>query len=56
MLLDELHHAARRRRPGDVVRALAQRRDRVGHRHRALRHGEEGVIVLGVADADHVVR
>ena len=55
MLLDELHDAGRRRCAGDIVGALAERGHRVGHRHRALGQGQEGVVVLGVADPHHVV-
>src|SRR6185369_3941236 len=56
VLFDELHRALGGHPARHVVRALAQRRHRVGHRHRALAHRQERVIVLGVADADHVVR
>ena len=56
VLLDELHDAARGRRARHEVGALAQCGDRVGDGHRALREGEERVVVLGIADADHVVR
>jgi hypothetical protein len=44
------------RRPlHDDVGAVAERRHRVGDRGRALAHREERVVVLRIADPDHVV-
>lgn len=41
--------------PGHEVGGVLQHRQCVGHRNPALAEAQERVIVLGVADADHVV-
>ena len=56
MLVDELDHALAIRRAGDVVGAVLEGRNRIGHRDAALRHRQEHVIVLRIADAHGVAR
>ena len=53
--LDQLPDARALGAPGHQVGGVLQHRQRVGHRNPALAEVQEGVIVLGVADADHVV-
>ena len=54
--VDEFPHAGPIRGAGHEVGLGDQRRDRVAHRHREAGEAEEGVVVLGVADADRIVR
>jgi len=56
VLVDELDDALAVRGARDVVGALLERGNGVADRHATLGHGQEHVIVLGVADADGVVR
>ena len=55
VFLDEFYDAGRALAARDVVRPLAQCRDRVGDGHRTFAQGQQRVIVLGVADAAQVV-
>ena len=54
--VDQLRHAGAVGPGRDEVGALLDGGQRVGDRHRALAQRQERVVVLGVADADDVVR
>ena len=53
--LDQLPNAGAMVVPGHKVGGVLQHRQGVGDRNPALAEAQEGVIVLGVANADHVV-
>ena len=53
--LDQLPNAGAMVALGHKVGSVLQHRQCVGYRNPALAEAQEGVIVLGVADADHVV-
>ena len=54
--LDQLDDAAAVISPGDEVRPLLERRQRIGDGHGAFAHRQESMVVLRVAHADAVVR